>query len=174
MKVFKEILSYLIIILAVVLLRTFIITPVKVDGMSMWPTLSDKDVLLLKKYDKTIERFDVVVVKVGNSKLVKRVIGLPGETIRISSTNTGYGNISSSIYINGTLLEENYGYEPIEDPGIATGDYKLADDEYFVMGDNRNNSSDSRVVGIEAINKKNIVGVTNFRIFPFNKLGKLN
>jgi len=174
MKIFKEILSYAIIILVVVLVRTFIITPVYVDGMSMWPTLNDKDVLLLKKYDKNIERFDVVVVNVGNSKLVKRVIALPGETIRISSTDTGYGNISSSIYINGNLLEEDYGYEPIEEPGVASVDYKIADDEYFVMGDNRNNSSDSRITGIEAIKKKNIVGVTSFRIFPFDKIGKID
>lgn len=172
MKIFKEIISYLIIILVVVLVRIFIVTPVKVDGSSMNPTLNDKDILILKKYDKKIERFDIVVIDYGNTKLVKRVIALPGEVIKITSTNTGYNHYVSNIYVNGNKLDDNYGNEPIKDPGLANTDYKLGDDEYFVMGDNRNNSSDSRIIG--AINKDDIVGVTNLRIFPFNKIGKLD
>ncbi|MBP3920718.1 MAG: signal peptidase I [Bacilli bacterium] len=172
MKIFKEIMSYVVIILIVVLIRCFVVTPVKVDGSSMNPTLNDKEVLILKKYDKSIERFDIVVVDYGNTKLVKRVIALPNETIKIMSKNTGYNHYVSSIYINGNKLDESYGNEPIKDPGLANTDYKLGDDEYFVMGDNRNNSSDSRIIG--AVKSKDIAGVTNLRVFPFTKIGKLD
>ena len=82
----KEILSYVGIIVAVILIRTFIATPVKVSGPSMQPTLNNNDILILKKYDKKIERFDIVVIDHQKSKLVKRVIGLPGEKIKITTT----------------------------------------------------------------------------------------
>ena len=171
MKIFKEIMSYVVIILVVVLIRTFIVTPVRVDGSSMVPNLANNDILILKKYDKSIERFDVVVINYNKSKLVKRVIGLPGDTIKIKVTHVG-NNVVSKIFINGEVLDEEYGYEPIKDGGIASNDIVLGDNEYFVLGDNRNNSSDSRIIG--AINRKDIVGVTNFRIFPFSKFGKLD
>lgn len=173
METVKEILSYIAIIIIVILIRTFIITIVKVDGVSMYPTLDNKQLLLLKKYDKSIERFDIVVIKYKDNKLVKRVIGLPGEKIRISSTNVG-GNIKSNIYINGEILDEEYGAEPINPDrlGIAKEEITLKEDEYFVIGDNRNNSSDSRFIG--TIKKKDIVGVTTFRIFPLNKFGKID
>lgn len=172
MKILKEIISYIIIIIAVVMIRIFLITPVKVDGPSMNPSLNDKDILILKKYDKKIERFDIVVINHGKSKLVKRVIGLPNEKIKITATNTGYNHYVSNIYINGNKLEENYGIEPITNPGLASTEYQLGNDEYFVIGDNRNNSTDSRIIG--GIKKENIIGVTNFRLFPFNKIGKFN
>lgn len=171
MKVFKEIMSYVVIILVVILIRTFFVTPVRVDGSSMVPTLENNDILILKKYDKSIDRFDVVVINYGKSKLIKRVIGLPGETVKINVTHVG-NNVVSKILINGKEIDESYGYEQMRDGGIASNDVVLGDDEYFVLGDNRNNSSDSRIIG--AINKKNIVGVTNFRLFPFSGFGKLD
>lgn len=173
MKNIKEVLSYVVIIMVVILIRTFIATPVKVDGLSMYSTLNDKEILILKKFDKSIERFDIVVIKHDKSKLVKRVIGLPGETVKITSTKVG-SNTVSKIYINGEVLDEDYGIEPIDvnKLGIAANEVKLGNDEYFVLGDNRNNSSDSRFIG--TIKRKNITGVTNFRLFPFNKIGKIN
>lgn len=171
MEKFKEIISYVVIILVVILIRTFIVTPVKVDGSSMFPTLHDKEILLLKKFDKSFDRFDIVVIKHGNSKLVKRVIGLPGEKIKISVTKVG-DNYVSKIYINGEVLSEDYGYADMIDAGVAASEIVLGDDEYFVLGDNRNNSADSRIMG--AFKKKDIIGVTDFRLFPFNKFGKFN
>jgi len=171
MKVFKEIMSYVVIILVVVMIRVFIVTPVRVDGTSMYPTLNNSDILIEKKFDKSIDRFDVVVINYKKEKLVKRVIGLPGETIRISVTHVG-SNFVSKILINGEVLEEGYGYEPIEIAGIAANEVKLGSDEYFVLGDNRNNSSDSRVFGV--FKKEDIKGITNFRLFPFKSFGKFN
>ena len=81
MKFIKELVPYIVIIVVVVLIRTFIVTPVQVDGESMYPTLLDNQILILKKYDHSYDRFDIVVFKYNNSKLVKRVIGLPGETV---------------------------------------------------------------------------------------------
>lgn len=165
----KDILSYLGIIVTVILIRTFLITPVKVDGTSMNPTLKNNDILILKKYDKKIDRFDIVVIDYKKSKLVKRVIGLPGEKIKITTTRVGNEYVSA-IYINGEKLEENYGMEPIKEDGLAHEEITLKSDEYFVLGDNRNNSSDSRIIG--PVKLKDIKGTTTTRIIP--KFGKID
>ena len=169
MKVFKEVMSYVVIILVVIVIRVFIVTPVRVDGTSMYPTLNNNDILIEKKFDKSIDRFDVVVIDYNKDKLVKRVIGLPGETIRISITHVG-SNVVSKIIVDGEVLDEEYGRESMEKAGIAANEIKLGDDEYFVLGDNRNDSSDSRFLGV--FKKKDINGVTNFRLFPIKKFGK--
>lgn len=170
MKVLKEILSYVIIIAVVVVIRIFIVSPVRVDGNSMYPTLKNNDILISKKFDKSIDRFDLAIIKYKNEKIVKRIIGLPGEKIRISVTKVG-PNFVSRIIINGETLEENYGYESINDAGIASSEILLGDDEYFVLGDNRNNSLDSRFIGV--IKKNKICGLTDFRLFPFKSFGKI-
>lgn len=163
MKIFKEIMSYLIIILIVVIIRTFIVTPVKVDGLSMYPTLNDKDVLLLKKYDRSFERFDIVVIKFNNTKLVKRIIGLPGESVKIANNN---------LYINHSLVEDVKLDVKTEDFSISELGYDIIPEGYyFVLGDNRVNSVDSRTSAVGLISKDDIIGVTSFRIFPFNKIG---
>ena len=171
MEKIKEYIPYVVIILVVILIRTFIVTPVRVDGISMFPTLNDNDILLLKKFDKSYDRFDVVVIKHEKSKIVKRVIGLPGERVRISVTKVG-DNFVSKILVNGEVLSENFGNAYMSEAGIASNEIVLGNDEYFVLGDNRNRSADSRVYGV--FKKKNILGVTDLRLFPFNKIGKFN
>ncbi|MCI9585098.1 MAG: signal peptidase I [Bacilli bacterium] len=164
-NIFKELLPYAIIILVVVLIRTFIITPIQVDGSSMYPTLEDGEILILKKYDKSYDRFDVVVFNYNGSRLIKRVVGLPGETIE-------YKN--NKLYVNGKKVSENF------NRSSDTMDFKLEDIEckkipkgkYFVMGDNRNNSTDSRIIGL--VDEKDIKGSTNLSIFPFDKIGTIN
>ena len=132
MKIIKQITPYLIIIALVMLLRTFIITPIIVQGSSMNPTLLGNEIMILKKYDTNYKRFDIVVVNksVEGDNLIKRVIGLPGETIKYSN---------DKLYINGEVLEDPYA------TGI-TGNFQeltLGKDEYFLMGDNRTVSLDS-------------------------------
>ena len=160
MKFIRELIPYLVIILVVLILRTFIVTPIIVSGESMVPTLDGGELMLLKKYDTNYERFDIVVVNknVEGDNLIKRVIGLPGETIK-------YRN--NKLYINDEEIEDIYAYG-------ETGNFKeitLGSDEYFLMGDNREISLDSRSLGI--IKKQEIEGTVGIILFPFNKLGSV-
>lgn len=153
----KELLPYVIIIIFVVTIRTYIITPVSVNGNSMEHTLSHNDVMLLYKLGK-INRYDIVVLEKNNDKLIKRVIALPGEKIKC---------VSGIIYVNN---------EEITDYGFGTSfDFPetiLGNDEYYVMGDNHGDSLDSRYFG--PIKEENILGTTNIRIYPLTKLGKVD
>lgn len=153
----KEIMGYVFIILVVILIRTFVFTIIKVNQVSMVDTLHDGDFMILKKFDKSFDRFDIVVVDDNGDKIIKRIIGLPKEDIEYSE---------NTLFINGEELEDKYGV------GI-TKDFKdyCAADEYFVMGDNREVSKDSRIIG--CVNKKQIMGTTDFIIFPFNRFGKV-
>jgi len=163
-KIFKELFPYLVIIIVVVFIRTFIVTPVQVVGTSMVPTLNDNQILLLKKYDHEFERFDIVVFEYEKSTLIKRVVGLPGEHVE-------YRN--NKLYINGKKVSEEFIKEDTEDFKLSEIDYKIIPKgHYFVMGDNRNNSTDSRYIGL--INEDEIKGSTNYSLFPFNTFGKID
>lgn len=146
------------------LLGQFVVGQVEVEGLSMNDTLNDQDRLLLNKFTyriRTLDRFDVVVFKYAydtDSDYIKRVIGLPGETVRIDS--------DGQIFINDELLEEDYGREVMKDPGIAEDGITLGADEYFVLGDNRNNSSDSRDPDVGAVSKSQIRGNAWLRLGP--------
>ncbi len=163
MKIFKELVPYIIIVLVVVLIRSFIITPVRVNGDSMNENLQDGEILLLEKYDKDFERFDIVVLNYNNEKLVKRVIGLPGETIEYRD------NI---LYIDGKKIEEKFIAEDTQDFKLEYLGYaEIPKGYYFVVGDNRDNSLDSRIIGL--VSKEDIDGKAIFRIFPFKKFGSI-
>lgn len=157
MKIVKEIIPYIIILIVVILFRSFIATPVKVDGQSMYPTLDGNEIAILNKLAK-INRFDIVVIDEPSNDLIKRVIALPNETVEISN---------SIIYVNGKKLKDKYG----DGTTSSYSKRKLKKDEYFVLGDNRENSRDSRMIG--PVKKKQIKGTTKFIIFPFNKFGKI-
>ena len=158
MKFIKESIPYLIIVLVVLLIRTFIATPVIVQGTSMVPTLDGGELMILEKFDLNYKRFDIVVVSssVEGKNLIKRVIGLPGETIR-------YYN--GQLFINDSLVNDTYGYGTTSDFEAVT----LDEDEYFLMGDNREISLDSRSLGV--IKKSEIDGKANLVLFPFKKIG---
>lgn len=157
MKLFKELLPYIMIVVAVVAIRALIATPVRVDGASMNPTLVDGEILILKKYDRSLKRFDIVVLDYNGEKLVKRVIGLPGEKIAYKD---------NKLYVNGKRVKETFEHEITDDFELEE---KIPEGYYFVLGDNRINSTDSRMIG--AISKEQIQGTTNFSIFPFDKFG---
>ena len=164
-KFIKELYPYVVIVVVVVLFRSFIATPVRVDGDSMKDTLHNNDILILNKLDKSYKRFDVVVIDYNNSKLVKRIIGLPGENI-IYKDNELYIDDKK---IEDVAISRTYDFTLKELYDIK----KIPEGYYFVMGDNRGNSLDSRDYRVGLIKKENIVGTTIFRLYPFNKIGTI-
>lgn len=140
----------------------------RVDGPSMEDTLHNNDYLLIDKISYRFQapkRFDIIVFPYeDNVYYIKRIIGLPGERVLIKN---------NKVYINGCVLNENFGKEEISDPGNAADEILLGDGEYFVLGDNRNNSKDSRRAEVGLISRDKIVGKAFFRIFPFDKIGLL-
>ena len=173
--VLKEILSisiYLLLVFcAAYLIVTYVGQRTQVSGSSMETTLSDGDHLIVDKISYRFEdpeRFDIIVFPYQydtDTYYIKRIIGMPGETVQIDDR----GNI----YVDGELLEEAYGREVIQNPGRADDPILLGDDEYFVMGDNRNNSSDSRDPSVGNIHRKDIIGRAVIRIWPSSKFGIL-
>lgn len=171
----KEVLStslYLLVVLALTfLVITFVGQRTKVIGSSMEPMLKDGDNLIVDKLSYRFnepERFDIIVFPFRYEEktyYIKRIIGLPGETVYIDE--------SGAVYINGEVLKESYGKETIIDPGRAFEPVVLGEDEYFVMGDNRNNSSDSRDPVVGNIHRDEFIGKAWMRIWPLDKLGMI-
>lgn len=170
MNKIKELIPYILIILAVLLIKTFVVSPVKVNGLSMYNTLHDGDIMILNKivykFSK-IKRFDIVVARWKDEKLgkdeylIKRVIALPGETVEFK------GNI---LYINGKKLDDPYGYGNTNDFSMKDfGKKKIPKGYYLILGDNRENSVDSRYFGL--MSEKNIKGRCKLIIFPFSRAG---
>lgn len=176
-KFMKEMISnllYVLIVLGVAgLLVNFVGQRTEVDGASMEPTLADGDHLMVDKLSYRFhepERFDIVVFpfqQEENTYYIKRIIGMPGETIQIDE--------KGNIYIDGKILEESYGREIIraDRRGLAAEPVKLGEDEYFVMGDNRNNSSDSRVKAVGNVKRKDVIGKAWLRIWPLSRFSVL-
>nr|WP_242960952.1 signal peptidase I [Anaerocolumna aminovalerica] len=165
------IIYFAIVICSVLLIHQFVGQQIEVSGSSMEATLHNEDHLILEKLSYhfgTPKRFDIIVFRPypGDKEVyyIKRIIGLPGEKVQI---------IGSDIYIDGELLEEDYGYEKIADAGIAGDSIVLKEDEYFVLGDNRNNSKDSRDPSIGPVHKSSVMGRAWVRIWPLKDIGVL-
>ena len=172
-KKLKDILStslYLLIVLvATFLVVTYVGQRTKVIGSSMSPTLTDGDNLIVDKISyrfRDPSRYDIIVFPYQyeeDTYYIKRIIGLPGETVQVKD---------GAVYINDELLESDiYGREPMNDPGIAAEPITLGEDEYFVLGDNRNNSSDSRSPSVGVLHREDLIGRAWVRIYPFSKMG---
>lgn len=163
---------YFIIIVVVIFIRSYIITPVIVRGDSMYDTLEDGEVLFLSKINyrvSDIERFDIVVIKDFDGDLIiKRVIGLPGD-------NVFYHD--DVLYINGEKVEKRFTDDVTEDFTLeevceihhVDCNGSIPDGMYLVLGDNRDVSADSRIKGL--IERDQILGKAVFRVWPFNRIG---
>lgn len=175
---FRDLLSLILSVFLVVFLTFVIVRFVgqrtEVSGSSMENTLSNNDNLIVDKITYRFSeptRFDIVVFPYEGATVrdaqdqtyyIKRIIGMPGETVQI---------IDGQIYINGEVLKESYGKEVIKNAKDASNPMKLGQDEYFVLGDNRNRSADSREIGL--IKRDKIVGRAWLRIWPLESFGIL-
>ncbi len=172
-NIVKDLLSLIvyigIVVLACYLIVTFVGCRSKVDGISMSPTLENGDNLWVDKLAYEVgdpKRFDVIIFNYDdNTTFVKRIIGLPGETVRIDQ--------NGNIFIDEKILDEDYGREPIlpTNIGRASQSILLGEDEYFVLGDNRNNSQDSRMSSVGNVHRDSIVGKVLLRIYPLTDFG---
>ena len=170
----KELVSWILtlaVAVAVALpVRTFIFEPIRVDGASMCDTLQDGEVMIVTKPEYLVgdpERGDVIICKYPGRKenFVKRVMGVPGDVISI---------ISNVVYRNGEALDEPYLTPSRNNDGFSMAPFTLEDGEYFVMGDNRDNSHDSRnyynYYTPAAITRDMIVGHVRWVVFPFDNM----
>ena len=169
----RTILGYILYILVIIGLTWMIVTFVgqrtRVIGQSMETTLQDGDNLIVDKISYRFHdpsRYDIIVFPYKyeeNTFYIKRIIGLPGETVQVKDGYT---------YINGKKLTSDiYGREVMDEPGIAEEPIKLGSDEYFVLGDNRNHSQDSRDPYVGVLKRSDLMGRAFVRIYPLNKFG---
>lgn len=170
---FLEYAFYLFIVIFVLFLAPrFLAEKILVDGTSMENSLYDGEQVLIEKVSRYFdgpERFDVVVFTKNHGTYtktyIKRVIGLPGESVQI---------IGNRIFINGEEIEENFGKDPMDTAGIAVEPILLGEDEYFVLGDNRRVSIDSRDKAVGAVKKEELDGVVFLRVAPFSAFGTVD
>lgn len=151
--------TILIIIILCNIVNAFVFQLACVNGDSMYPTLKDSQILGINKLNDNYDRYSIIVFKNGRKNLIKRVIGLPGETIKISDND---------IFINGTKISDPVNIDMMY-YGIAENEIKLGNDEYFVLGDNRNNSIDSRFKEVGVVKNDEIRGKIVIRFIPFKK-----
>lgn len=162
MEKMKELIPYIITLIIIILIKSFVIAPIRVNGTSMVPTLQPKDIMILNRtayYTKNPKRFDIVVVNLEEEKVIKRVIGLPGEEIEYRD---------NTLYVNGKKVKENI-------KNLDTADYKsgkIPRNSYLVLGDNRRGSYDGRMFGF--VKKSQIEGKTSLTILPFSRIGFRN
>ena len=155
---------YVFVFLSAIAVFTYILHVGFISSGSMEPALMTHDVTVSSRIIiSPIKCGDIISFKRENGDIYgKRVIGVAGDEVMI---------IGGHVYINGEMLDENYGLEVMDDPGIAAEPITLGEDEYFVLGDNRNHSSDSRDPSVGVLHRDDIMGRAWIRIWPFDKFG---
>lgn len=142
--------------LLILLIKNFCIDKVIISGESMLPTLKNENACLMKKWGvSNIKRYDIVIAKTDKKHVVKRVVGMPNDTVQIKD---------NTVYINGKRIIDEYDF-PTAYSGIAEHGITIKEGEYFLLGDNRNNSIDSREFGV--VKSSDITGIVITKIFPF-------
>ena len=161
-EIFEWIMVFVVAAALAFVVRTFIFEPVRVDGSSMLNTLTDGEYMIATKFDYLLgdpERFDIVICDYPNTSdgmyRVKRVIGLPDETIELRA---------GELYVDGVHIEQDFDMTPNE---TYFGPYTVPPGHYFVMGDNRNNSKDSRSAMVGPLARNEIKGHVRAVVFPF-------
>ncbi len=173
----NTLISFIVVILIALLIRTFVFAPVSVKGNSMEPNFSHGDIVFINKLAYLFsepEKDDIVICEYTTSKMkeqniIKRVIGTPGDTINFEESIKD-DEYYLDLYINDEYIKEDYILEPNSQKGNTEYPYTVPENSYFVMGDNRNASSDSREQEIGAIPKENIEGKVVLRLYPFNNI----
>ena len=163
-EIFEWVMVFVVAGVLALTVRTLIFEPVRVDGSSMRNTLVDNEFMIATKFDYLLgdpERFDIVICDYPNADdgmyRVKRVIGMPGETIEL---------LSGELYVNGEKVEQNFDMTPNQ---TNFGPFTVPEDSYFVMGDNRNNSKDSRSPMVGPLERKMIKGHVRAVVFPLSQ-----
>jgi len=164
-EIFEWIMVFVVAAAMAFVVRTFIFEPVRVDGASMMDTLVDGEYMIATKFDYLFgdpERFDVVICNYPNTSdgmyRVKRVIGMPGETLEL---------VAGELYINGEHVEQNF---EMTENAAYFGPFTVPEDHYFVIGDNRNNSKDSRSIMVGPLKRSEIKGHVRAVVFPFGDM----
>lgn len=155
---YKKVVLLCTVFFFVLVFRSAVLERIIISGASMYPSLSDSDVCMARKFNVEPKRYDIVIAKIEGQTLIKRVIGLPGETLQV---------IDGAVYIDGKIVNEEYDFFTA-DMGVLESPYTVGEDEYFLMGDNREGSCDSREFG--SVKRENIKGIVICRIFPFWKI----
>lgn len=166
-EIFEWVMVFVCALAMAFVLRTFVFEPVSVDGRSMMNTLQDHEYMIATKFDylnSDPERFDIVICHYPNrtENFVKRIIGLPGETIELRE---------GELYVNGEFVEQNFDRTPST---RDYGPYTVPEGHYFVMGDNRDNSHDSRASDVGALTREQIRGHVQYVVFPFSNFRKVS
>lgn len=164
-KVLRNTLFVVVVVAAVaVLISSFYVTVLKVTGDSMTPTM-DTGQIVIAQNSSTFEPGDLLAFYYNNKVLVKRVIGSPGDWVNIDDQ----GQVS----VNGVVLEEEYASDKSLEPTDITFPYQVPENRWFVLGDHRNVSIDSRSSVVGCVTKEQLIGKVFFRVYPFNVFGGL-
>ena len=157
----KDTIKYILFIVIVLIVAIYVVGLQQIVGSSMEPTLKNGDVIIIDKLSTNFKRGDVVSFYYDETKfLIKRIIGMPGETVEITE---------SKIYINGKVIDDYIENTNMFDFSLKQLGYdKIPDDYYFVMGDNRNYSYDSRMFGL--VHKDDIIGKNVIRLWPLFRI----